>query len=176
MDSKKRNGYCFSLAALVVGAVAYPAAARAVCSCTWSQVAPASVVKTYGPEVFKLSPYGTTGYYGFKSEVSMTGLYGFKSSSAPNMYVDWAPATNSAMTLSWEVCRSNWSGTSLTCAPQGTQSAPGGDTAQREATCSVSGTYSASNDVRDRIVMNVWDVQSHGFYGRSLPASLRLNM
>lgn len=174
MQGTKRNGYYFSVAAMLAGAVAYPQVAGAVCDCAWADLAPTSVVKTFGPEVYKYTPYGTTGYYGYKAEMAPNGLFGFKSSSAPAMYLDYKPATSTSMTVHWEVCRISYLGVSLSCGTQGSLTTT--STAQVESACDLTGTYSASNSIWDRYIMNTWDIQAHGFTPVTVPTRFSRNL
>lgn len=153
---EKREAYYFSVAAILSAAVAEPSIAKAVCSCVWKDVKPASVVKTYSQEVF-LPLSGTTMYV---AELSSDGLYTFKTPNAPTVYFDYKPTSSASTTITYQVCRISYLGTGIACGTPGAYTTTSTSQVERVVPIS-SGVYSATMSDWDRIFVSSYPSTSH---------------
>lgn len=152
MEHRKGDAYIFSVAAAVAAITGNPSTAKAVCDCTMAAIAPASIRKTYGPDVFV--PVSGTAMY--TAELAGDGLYTWKTNLLPpTVWVDYMPNSAASQTVSYQVCRYNYLGTSISCGSVGSNTTT--SAAQVEKLVSLStGVYSPSMSDWDRIRLAIW--------------------
>jgi hypothetical protein len=163
-----RNSYYFALSAAAAAAVvAGPGTAKAVCECTFKQIAP-GIIKTTGPENIV---YGGSASAGYDAVISQDTMYGFTGTNTPAIWLDYWLSSAGTYTTTATICRVSYLGTQIACAPAGTDTVTVTGSTGKEMAVPVTGTFGrgGSNSAWDRVKMHVSSPYS-AFNPMSIPA------